>query len=184
METVPMKNNQMIIETQRTYLREFTVADIIDAQEIYGDPDVMKFIGDGSAYTKDQIEIFIEKMKKRYIRDGYSFWAVILKKTNHLIGHAGFLATNSNHVAESGYTLKKQYWNQGLGYETAVASRDYGFQQMTLKRIIAKAKTKNLRSIDLMKKIGMKQIDEYESDGIHRVIYEQKKQDWIESEGI
>jgi ribosomal-protein-alanine N-acetyltransferase len=80
METVPMKNNQMIIETQRTYLREFTVADIIDAQEIYGDPDVMKFIGDGSAYTKDQIEIFIEKMKKRYIRDGYSFWAVILKK--------------------------------------------------------------------------------------------------------
>lgn len=61
---------------------------------------------------------------------------------------------------EVGYMLAKEYWGQGLATEAAVASRNYGFEQLGLNRLISLIDPRNIAS----QKVAMKNGMEYEKD--------------------
>jgi RimJ/RimL family protein N-acetyltransferase len=58
------------------------------------------------------------------------------------------------------YRLLPAYWGQGLATEAALASVQYGFAKLGLKRIIGLAMPENVASIRVLEKAGLHYIEE------------------------
>lgn len=63
----------------------------------------------------------------RYSRDGCSYWAVIEKSSNQLIGVTGLIAEEADKekYLGVGYIYNKAYWNKGYAFESASACVEY-----------------------------------------------------------
>lgn len=61
----------------------------------------------------------------------------------------------------------------GKGYatESALASLNYGFKKLNLKRIIGRAMKENIASIKVLQKIGLEYEKDIEFEGKEAVIY-------------
>ncbi|MBI3784330.1 MAG: GNAT family N-acetyltransferase, partial [Deltaproteobacteria bacterium] len=58
-------------------------------------------------------------------------------------------------VGEIGYTLSRAYWGQGFNVEAGRLLINYGFYELSLRRIQAVCDTSNRRSYRTMEKLGM-----------------------------
>ncbi len=94
-------------------------------------------------------------------------WATIHKDTGEFIGRCGLLpwTIEDEYEVEVAYTLKRQYWGQGLGSEAAQAILDHGFQQLRLPRLICLIDPNNITSQKVAQKIGMRLEREVEGIG-------------------
>ena len=54
----------MILETARTIVRGWREADIPAYAQMVADPEVMRFIGDGSVHTSAQATTFVHHMRQ------------------------------------------------------------------------------------------------------------------------
>ena len=93
----------------------------------------------------------------RYNRDGYSYWAVIEKSSNNLIGVCGLVAEqadNENQVG-IGFIFNKEYWGKGYAVESASACVDYAFHILNLNEITAQIRPDNTSSRKVAEKLGM-----------------------------
>lgn len=146
-----------MIETERLSLRPCTMDDVHDYIDFWNDPEVMKYIGDGTWGGGE--EVVIEVLRKNIAfyqtNPGLGFWAACEKSTGHLIGEAGLSPVLETQEIEAGYLLARQYWRQGLGAGILRALLDYGFSVLGLKEIIAVAHPDNTASTHIMKKCGM-----------------------------
>ena len=75
-------------------------------------------------------------------------------------------------VAELGYDLRSDYWNQGLATEAAAAVRDYAFNELQLPRLISLIRVGNMASKRVAEKTGMSLTEEVYLHGIHYWRYE------------
>ncbi len=58
--------------------------------------------------------------------------------------------------ADLGYMLRRDAWGRGLGTETALALIEAGFNQMALNRIISTVDVRNMASIRVLEKTGLR----------------------------
>jgi RimJ/RimL family protein N-acetyltransferase len=56
---------------------------------------------------------------------------------------------------EIGWRLAREYWGQGYATEAATSWLEHGFTTMGLPRVISITDTPNLRSIGVMRRLGM-----------------------------
>ena len=84
-----MINGTIILETKRTYLRQIYLEDFEEIAAILGDCEIM--YAWEHAFTDEEIYDWIRENIVRYTRDGYSYWAVVLKDTGRIIGVRGIL---------------------------------------------------------------------------------------------
>ena len=74
-----------------------------------------------------------------------------------VIGGTGLYIDIENNIAEIGYSLAKEYWGKGyITEETSEVTR-WGFKDLKLYKIFAKANSENFRSLNVMRKLGMVQ---------------------------
>jgi RimJ/RimL family protein N-acetyltransferase len=96
---------------------------------------------------------------------GFGLWAVVEKKERQVIGFCGFSRfpdVGGQSETEIGYRLARAYWGRGLATEAAIAVRDFGFQTLCLPRLVAIIDPKNMASIAVAEKVGLR----YEKDTI------------------
>lgn len=149
------------IETSRLLLRQLNSADLNDLCRIYANPEIMKYIGETK--TKQQVKKYINMMLESWEKNNLGMWAIIFKSNGHFIGDGGICFLEKTPEIEVGYVLEKSYWHLGLATEVAKASLRYGFEVLSLDRIIAVADPENAASRRVMEKVGMK----YEKDAFH-----------------
>lgn len=160
------------IETTRLRLRHLTLDDLDDLFRIYGNPEVMRYVGKG-ARTKDETQAALVSMIKHW-KHGFGMWATIYKDSGKLIGRCGLCFLDDTPEVELGYTLDKPYWNMGLASEASRASLMYGFEEVGLERIVAIAKPENFASQRVMQKVGMKYQNHahyYNTDVVYYALY-------------
>ena len=63
---------------------------------------------------------------------------------------------------EIGWRLAYDYWGKGYATEGAKASLNYGFKELNLSEIVSFTVPNNLRSRQVMERIGMTYMDEFE----------------------
>ncbi len=102
---------------------------------------------------------FIQKQLRSFNDFGFCFFAVTLKTSDDLIGFIGiskveFKATFTPAI-EIGWRLGSPYWNKGYATEGAKGCLDWAFSNFDLKQIFSFTTVKNLRSENVMRKIGM-----------------------------
>ncbi len=144
-----------IIETERLIIRRFESKDADDFAEILTDKDVVYF---------EPYDVFTEENAKKEavkLSENESFYAVVLKAENKLIGKLYFNNENNFDTYEIGYTFNAHYQGKGYAYESAYALMKYSFLNMNVRRIIAYCDTENIRSWKLLEKLGMRR------EGIH-----------------
>jgi RimJ/RimL family protein N-acetyltransferase len=142
------------LESDRLYLRQFGWDDLDRMTEIFGNPEVMRYISSG-ANTRAQLEERLSLMLEHHQKWGFGMWAVIEKASNVLLGRCGLKHLDNTPEIELGYALDKPYWNRGFATEASIACLRFGLEQVGLDRIVAIAQPANLASQRVMQKVGM-----------------------------
>lgn len=147
------------IYTKRLHLRRWRPEDRRPYAAICGDPDVMRYIGNGSTQTPEQASKAIAAFETEWAEKGYGLFAVELQETGKLIGFAGlswpgFLPEVLPSV-EIGWRLSKASWGCGYASEAATAALSFGTDQLGLRNIVSIYQIANGASARIMQKLGM-----------------------------
>ena len=102
------------IETARMVIRDFTINDINDMQDILGDAETMKNCE--PAYTIEKTADFLQKF---CIEKGGAV-AAVHKETAKVIGYILFNEFGEG-VYEIGWFFNRAFWGQGFAYESCKA---------------------------------------------------------------
>lgn len=143
------------LETERINLRILTLDNSEDVFKHFSDPDVTKFMD--IEPCKDVREA--EEIIRFHIEDSGCRWGLFDKINDNLMGTVGFHYLRRNNeatIAEVGFDLSKKFWGKGFMFEVMKEVILFGFTQMGLNIIDATVETDNIRSINLMKKLGFK----------------------------
>ena len=108
---------EMILKTKRLLLRELKQDDFDDICKLLQDPIVM-YAYEG-AFSKKEVQEWLDKQLRRYQNDGFGLWGMIEKGSGELIGQCGltYQEFNGQQVPEIGYLLRAEYWHKGYATE-------------------------------------------------------------------
>jgi ribosomal-protein-alanine N-acetyltransferase len=155
-----------VIESARLLLRKPRLEDAADLAVAYADPEVVRFMGDGSTATREQIEEGIHEWLERWDSWGLSLCSLERREDGRVVGRAGFLLWDpetwevGGTETELGWLLAREYWGQGYATEAALALRDWAFEERRLARLISLIDPANVRSIRVAERLG----ERYERD--------------------
>jgi [ribosomal protein S5]-alanine N-acetyltransferase len=147
----------VVLETERLLLRQFNMSDSEAMFHVFGDAEVMKF-GDG-IQTKEWIQNWLVTcLEEYYPKWGFGPYAVVKRINQEVVGYCGlffFPDINGQPEVEIGYRLARANWGCGYATEAALAVRDYAFNSLGLKRLIAMIDPQNTASLRVARKLGM-----------------------------
>jgi RimJ/RimL family protein N-acetyltransferase len=163
----------IILKTERFFLRELIEEDVDGFYELDSDPEVHRYLGNSPVSDKQKLADVIKYVQQQYIENGIGRWAVVDKHSNEFIGWCGLklvkdTINNQSHYYDLGYRLIRKHWGKGIATETAKASIEYGFNVMKLKEIIGAIHCDNVASNNVVKKLGFELIETFEfEDEMH-----------------
>jgi RimJ/RimL family protein N-acetyltransferase len=147
------------IQTPRLILRRWHDDDLVPMAEINADPQVMRWIRDGSVRDLDQTAGDIERWEEEWDEEGFGLFAVELLASGELAGFAGLsvprFLPEVLPAVEIGWRLGRQYWGQGYASEAAHAALEFAVQDRGLDRVISISRVGNDASENVMRKLGM-----------------------------
>lgn len=168
----------IVLETKRLVLKPISLTDLDDLLALRSDPEVMRYAGDGSIHTREKVQDFIQCGRAYYEQYGLDFFSVFEKETGDFVGQAGlfhFCFNVQQSEIELAYRLHKKYWGRGYATELGKALIEYGFNHVSLSKIIAVVHPENERSRRVLEKVGMTYRGTIEYRGIQRPCYEINK---------
>jgi [ribosomal protein S5]-alanine N-acetyltransferase len=144
-----------LFETERLYLRKFTITDARFILELLNTPTWLQYIGDRGVRNLEDAENYLRNGSlQSYEENGFGFYCVIEKSTGKPIGMCGFIKREELTDVDLGFAFLPEYLGQGYGYEIAKATLEFGKRNLNLKRIIAIVNPENEASNKLLKKLG------------------------------
>ena len=148
----------MKIETERTYIRQFTLDDAEAVLALNGNKSVTRYTGDAGAITNvnEARQVIKEVWLREYSLYGYGRWAVVDKSKDKVIGFCGLKYLPDVGMPDIGYRFLPEYWGQGLASETAIACVSYCQEQLGIESYFGDVMKDNLASIKVLKKLGLK----------------------------
>jgi ribosomal-protein-alanine N-acetyltransferase len=150
------------LTTARLFIRHFYLLDSEPMVRVFCDADVMRY-GDG-VQTKEWVQTWLLTCLERYYKTwGFGPYAVTERVSRDVIGYCGlffFPDVNGQPEVELGYRLARSAWGRGYATESARAVRDFAFETLGIRRLIAMVDPSNIASIHVAEKIGM----HYEKD--------------------
>ena len=171
------------VESARLRLRAFTLEDLEDLSRIAGDAEVMRHMGGGLPFTRDETLQSLTNIVNAFSRRGYGRWAVEKKEGGALIGYCG-LAHGSDEIGvELVYLLAREEWGKGIASEAAAATLRYGFESLGFDSIAALTRPDNWRSRRVMERLGMRFQRDACYHGYSCVLYTISRDEWRAPEG-
>ncbi|MEV6018510.1 MULTISPECIES: GNAT family N-acetyltransferase [unclassified Streptomyces] len=147
------------IRTPRLLLRRWYDDDLAPMAEINADPEVMRWVDDGSVLDLDATAEAIERWEEDWDEEGFGLFAVELLGSGELAGFTGlsvpeFLPEVMPAVAIS-WRFGSQFWGQGYASEAAHATLEFALQDRGLDRVISIDRPGNEASRNIVQKLGM-----------------------------
>jgi len=167
-----------VLETERLFLRPFSMDDLDDLVDILSNPEVTRYLAGDGTPSREHVERLLGRIKEHWEERNYGWWAVCLKKDPKVIGWCGLGYLEETGETEVLYMLDVPFWGKGIATEAALASLRYGFEQTDLQRIIALAFPDNIASQRVMQKCGMSYEKEAPYFGYNLVCFQILKGDY------
>lgn len=145
----------MIFETERLYLRELNQTDFKSLCKILRDKEAM-YAYEG-AFSDIEVHEWLDRQIFHYLKWGFGLWAVILKKTDELIGQCGLTMQmwKDKEVLEIGYLFQRRYWHKGYAVEAAKACKKYAFEILNADEVCSIIRDTNIASQNVAVRNGM-----------------------------
>ena len=146
----------MELRTERLLLRPWRESDLDPWAAMNADPQVREHFGD--LLDREQSAASIAAFTADLDERGWGWWAVEVRATGQFIGFCGLDPVDEDMSftgVEAGWRLARSAWGKGYATEGALACLAYGFDALDLAEILAITSTTNLRSMAVMRRIGM-----------------------------
>lgn len=151
---------QAILHTPRVALVPLSDAHLEHEMELDSDPQVMRYLGNGTAQSREEVEQSHRRRIAVAARvDGLGFWVGFVD--GHFVGWWILQPPERadqgpvEAQAELGYRLLRRYWRNGLASEGARELIRYDFEDRGLTRIFAETMAVNAASRATMTSVGM-----------------------------
>jgi [ribosomal protein S5]-alanine N-acetyltransferase len=156
--------NETIFETKRLFARAWNLdTDIQAAFEIYGDLEVIRFLGiepdESIEVTRQQIQEHLE------LADDDDLWYAVVEKASGQVIGAALLAPLYDKKeqqliddCEIGWHFRKLSWGNGYAAEIGQALINYGLNELKFPSLYAVITPTNIASIRVAQKLGMTHI--------------------------
>lgn len=142
------------LRTERLLLRGFRETDLDAFAAIGADPEVMRYLGDGRTFGRDdawrQMAMFLGHWALR----GFGPWAVEERSTGAYVGRVGLYCPEGWPGPEVGWVLARAHWGKGFALEAARAALDHAFRVLGWSRAISVIQPDNARSIRVAERLG------------------------------
>ncbi|WP_426593364.1 GNAT family N-acetyltransferase [Cellulomonas sp. McL0617] len=143
--------------TDRLLLRQWRDDDLDALAAIDADPEVMRWIGDGSVRDRAQTLMALARFAAAWSNRGYGPFAA--EADGVLIGWVGLLVPTFlpeiMPAVEIGWRLARGAWGRGLATEGARAVLAFAFDDAGLDRVVSVCHVENTASERVMTKLGM-----------------------------
>jgi RimJ/RimL family protein N-acetyltransferase len=170
---------EVITETPRLQLRRLVHDDVDALLAVYGNPEVVRWVGDRQPLPRADCERWVEVTHRNYARRGYGMFAIDLKEGERAVGFCGLVHPGDQPEAEIKYALRQDQWGRGLATEAARALLTWGAAQRGLRHVIATASPQNGASHHVLLKAGLRRgALRTNADGSHTQLFE-----WAACEG-
>ncbi len=157
-------NPPYLFTSARLGFRNWIATDIPKMATLNADPVVMEFFP--AIQTLEETTKFVERMKGLFDEKGHCFFLAERLEDGQFIGFIGIgystFESDFTPAPDIGWRLAKEFWGNGYATEGAKACLQYAFETLELPTIISIASHVNIPSINVMKKIGMKRVGDFE----------------------
>jgi RimJ/RimL family protein N-acetyltransferase len=166
------------LSTQRLTLRGFTAADLDALAPIYADPEVSRYLGDGTPADRAATWRALAGMLGHWQLRGYGMWALIEQATGRLIGRAGLYNPEGWPGLEAGWLLARDRWGRGFATEAGRAVLTYGFTHLSADHVISLIHPANTASIRVAERLGERLERELDLKGQRALVCGINRQRW------
>ena len=143
--------------TERLILRPWRESDREPFALMNADPVVMEFFQ--ACLSRAESDLAVDRVEAHFRQHGFGVFAVELRSEQTFIGFTGLsvprFEAHFTPCVEIGWRLAKEYWGKGLATEAARAAIKYGFETVGLDEIVSFTVPANVRSRNVMEKLGM-----------------------------
>lgn len=157
--------DSLVIETKRLVLKKVNTSDSAFFLKLLNSPKWVEYIGDkGVNNLEDSSNYILNSLTSSYDKLGYGLYKMCLKEDNLSIGICGFIKREYLQKADIGFAVLPKY--EGLGYttEAALATIEFGKNQLGFDEILAITNEENTSSQKLLLKIGLYKIGTVQPD--------------------
>jgi RimJ/RimL family protein N-acetyltransferase len=157
------------INTPRLTLRGFSTQDFDRFAEIWGMPEVVRYIGGKPKSRAAAWTSFLCNAGQWQIT-GFGQWAIEDRASNTMIGQVGFfhgsreLGDDFDGCPEAGWVLTPEAQNQGLGLEAAIVAHDW-FDRVIKGPLVCVLAAENVASMKVAQNLGYKPLRQIMLDG-------------------
>ena len=153
-----------LFKSKRLGFRNWLASDIDNMSKINLDEKVMEFFP--HTISRDQTIKFIKRMQNQYDENGFCYFAANKLENNEFIGFIGLseqtFEAEFTPCLDIGWRLASKEWNKGYATEGALRCLEFAFNDLKLDRVCSFAPKINTKSEDIMVKIGMTKLYEFE----------------------
>jgi RimJ/RimL family protein N-acetyltransferase len=148
--------------TSRLVLRKPAEADVGPMAAMNADPEVMRYIGDGSVFPVDRgrAAAGVERALREWDERGFGLLSVIVRETGEYAGWVTLAVPNFLPqvlpAVEIGWRLPWSQWGRGYATEAARVVLRFGFEECGLDRVVSIRHVDNVRSERVMDKLGLR----------------------------
>jgi len=149
----------IFIETERTVIKVPVLNDVTYWSSLHSDHDVMEYMG--GIKTKEVVQAWLEADIQHFKKHGFGMGSVFERNSNEFIGKAGLVyLDHDDHQPdiEIGYVLHKHFWSKGYGTELVHALVNWGFNHLSVNKLVAVTRPENEKSKCLLEKCGMRHL--------------------------
>lgn len=149
--------NTYIFESERLGFRRWNIEDREPFAKMNNDQEVMEFLPK-KLTSKESCE-FISRIEEHFEIHNYGLWVAEVKETSKFVGFIGFYTatfeSDFTPCIEIGWRINRENWSLGYATEGAKACLEYGFNHLGFEKVYSFTSKLNIRSINVMKKIGL-----------------------------
>lgn len=138
-------------------LRQWREADLEPFAALNADPEVMRYFP--SPLTRGESDALAERERTMIAERGWGLWAVEVIDRAAFVGFVGLaqphFQAHFTPAVEVGWRLARDDWGRGYATEAARAAISFGFDELGLDEIVSFTSVVNVRSREVMKRLGM-----------------------------
>ena len=144
----------VILESQRMFLRRMEMSDVDYLMGIFSDPVAMRYYP--GTKSRQEVGDWLRWTLDSYRDYGFGLWAAVLKDSGEFAGQCGLTVqeVEGKEEIEIGYLFLRRFWGRGLATEAAKVSRDYGFG-LGYERLVSLIDPGNLASRRVAERVGL-----------------------------
>lgn len=150
----------IILETQRLFLRPISSGQIDTLYSILTDPYVRKYMCDDRIFPLPQVEEMLIQSLKMFQEEKFGLWFIETKRTTEIIGFVGLWYFFDEAQPQLVYALLPQATKKGYAAEASKKILEYSFNELGYDYLIASCDKPNIESCKVALRLEMEQVEE------------------------